>query len=238
MCTHGNEDEGLDAVVLLKKTKIGPHFDFLIGNPRALEKKVRFVTKDLNRTYPGIKCSEVYEESLAWINLDIAKGYETVVDVHLAPETEHEFVIIPKLVDKIPSFVRSFDLNEIVIWPSNANTGSMPQFLDNAVGLEFGRGKRTRQDIVIRIKKVLANLLRRLIDGEEPKTANGQNPQSIYSVYGKLLGTLTEPAEVTEDFKEVKVAGETFLPLLTNLYLPVGGIKCYKMRDVTKHFST
>lgn len=73
--THGDERESLEVVSMLKKTDYGQYFDYLIANPKAYEINARFFEQDLNRLYPGKKNSKIYEERLAWENMNIAKKY-------------------------------------------------------------------------------------------------------------------------------------------------------------------
>lgn len=51
--THGNELLGtkLYARLLQKRSPLLEHIDFIVGNPRAYARKVRYIEQDLNRSY-------------------------------------------------------------------------------------------------------------------------------------------------------------------------------------------
>lgn len=82
ICTHGNEVLGLYVMELLKKhTYTNGSITFNIGNPLALEKKVRFIESDLNRSFPGSPTG-TYEEKIAYRLMSYVPNFDYVIDIH------------------------------------------------------------------------------------------------------------------------------------------------------------
>ena len=94
--THGEERIGYEIIEKLKAKGLDKFFDCLVANPKAAEKNVRFTEVDLNRSYPGEKDSTVYEKRIAFENLEIAKKYEFVIDIHEATSGINDFISIPR----------------------------------------------------------------------------------------------------------------------------------------------
>jgi aspartoacylase len=63
--THGNELLGtkLYARLLQKRSPLLEHIDFIVGNPRAYANKIRYIERDLNRSYQS--SGDSYEERRA-----------------------------------------------------------------------------------------------------------------------------------------------------------------------------
>ncbi|MCX6712587.1 MAG: succinylglutamate desuccinylase/aspartoacylase family protein [Candidatus Vogelbacteria bacterium] len=229
--THGDEGINLETIEKLKNyssIKEGD-FDVLIGNPEALRRNERFIEADLNRVYPGIKDSSVYEENQAWQNLEKASEYDYVLDLHIAPKSRDSFIIIPEKEIKNISLVKSVNIDKVVLWPSTSNrpTGPICQFLDNSLEIEFGTYGKTDDEVVTNAAQIIAETLKNLLNTDQIS-----NPlsQKVFLVYGKLMAEEIKN-EMLLDFKLAKVNNEEFYPLLTDQYLP-NSIKCYKMRLV------
>jgi succinylglutamate desuccinylase len=223
VATHGDEKIGLEIVKILKNKKLGRYFDFLIGNPKALKKNLRFIEVDLNRSYPGKKSSLLYEERTAFKNLSFAKEYQYVLDIHEASQGINDFIIIPK--ERLPKLfpVNLINLGTILIWPNPK--GPMSQMLENAVELEFGMKNRSRKTVIKAAERVVRQFIKSIY-----LTRRKENKQKLYYVYGKLfLKDFIGPIEKLRDFRKTMVNGETFRPLLVGQYLR-NGIICYKMR--------
>ena len=90
ICTHANEKYGLEV-----QKQIGSKYEFLIGNPLAMEKNIRFVESDLNRSFPG-NISGTYEEKRAVEILKVIKKYEFIIDLHSTSENHPLIGIITK----------------------------------------------------------------------------------------------------------------------------------------------
>lgn len=219
IATHGDEKIGFNVVANLKKLGLNEKFDFIIGNPRASGKNKRFLEADLNRSYPGNKNSSVYEERLAYENLQTAKKYRWVIDMHEADQGKDDFIIIPrKKMNRFP--IERIDLPKVLLWPDPK--GPLGQVVDNEIELEFGVKNKDRKELEQTATKIVQNFL---LDKEV------KDEKEIYRVYGKILaknytGTINELI----DFQEIEINKEQFYPLLVGQYLKLG-IICYKMKS-------
>lgn len=227
IATHGNERVGFETVKMLRKRGYGGCFDYLIANPKAFEKNKRFIDVDLNRSYPGKKYSKAYEKRMAYRNIEIAKKYSYVIDMHEASEGTNDFIIVPKkrFPKKFPlSYV---NLDKVLLWPYPK--GSMSQILENSIELELGAKNRNRKDMINKAVCVAENFICNIDD------SGGiiyRNKKTFY-VYGVLRKNDLEKNKKLIDFKKTEVNGEKFLPLLVNQYIDLG-IICYKMKSVMR----
>ncbi len=221
--THGNEKIGLEVVKKLENRGFDKFFDVLIANPKASEMGVRFLDKDMNRSYTGDKNSENYEEKQAYYNLEIAKSYKYVIDLHEADCGYDDFIIIPK--KRMPKFfpVNLVDMDKLLFWPDPK--GPISEVLENAIELEFGSRNRDRKKMLNKLRNVLENFIDNIYN--EKKVSY---KKETYYVYDKLMKEdLKVDIKEMRDFKKIKNGDEEFLPLLTNQYIDYG-IICYKMR--------
>ena len=223
--THGNEKIGIQIIKKLQAKKLDKYFDYLIANPKALQEKKEFIDINLNRVYPGKKTSRFYEKRIAYKNLRIAKKYSYIIDIHEASKGRDDFIIIPK--EKVSRFfpIDFINLKKVILWPNPK--GPISQVLNNAIELEFGMKKRKRKEVIMKATKVLEKFIKNV-------NSNSYNfdisNKEIYYVYGKLLDKEKRiNLSKLKDFKEVKICGDKFYPLLVGQYLN-DGIACYKMR--------
>lgn len=224
VATHGDEKIGLELIKILRKKGLAKYFDWLIGNPRALKLGTRYVEADLNRSYPGIKNSKIYEQKIAFKNLNIAKQYRYIVDVHEASCGINDFIIIPrkKISKKFPlSFI---NLKTILLWPDP--NGSLAQCLNQAIELEFGMKGMDREKVIFRAVKIVEKFIRFIYQKKRGKSIKQKN---IYYVYGKLMKNENNENQRLRDFKLRNLNKESFYPLLVNQYIKEN-IICYKMK--------
>lgn len=223
--THGNEPIGVEVIKKLKEKKLDKYFDYLVGNPKALASKQEFIDKNLNRVYPGNKNSSNYEERLAYKNMQIAKKYKYIIDIHEASQGKDDFIIVPreKLSDRLP--LEFVDLKKVLLWPDPK--GPISQVLENAIELEFGAKNRNREKMILKT----ANILKKFIECTRGnKTIKCNNKKEIFYVYGKLMQSNFK-GDIGDfvDFRECSYNNEKFIPLLVSQYLNCGVI-CYKMK--------
>lgn len=124
--THGNEICGVNAMnQILPNLKIDNGTIYIAyGNPRAIEKNVRFTEKNLNRMYrPSIQMSREELNSYEYSRAEYLKEYlnksEHVLDVHASTNPESKPFIIcernaSEVTDNLPfkTVVYGFDENE------------------------------------------------------------------------------------------------------------------------------
>jgi succinylglutamate desuccinylase len=226
--THGNEKIGLEVIYKLKKIGYDQYFDYLIANPRAFEKNIRFIDVDLNRSYPGKKYSKVYEKRLAFSNLAMAKKYRHIIDFHEASAGTENFIIVPrkKLSQNFP--LQFIDLKKVLLWPNPK--GPIGQVLSSAIELEFGMKNKKRKEVSLLAFLIAKKFLEKNLSGKRER-CNLKNKQ-LYYVFGKLWRKdFSGNINFLKDFKETRIGEERFIPILTKQYLK-SGIVCYKMHKV------
>ncbi len=96
--THGNENFSIPVFKSLEseypRNKWG--YDWIIGNPKALNQGKRFTETDLNRSAPGDPNSSLYEERRAAELIETAQDYDMIVDIHGTVSPCGLVKIIPK----------------------------------------------------------------------------------------------------------------------------------------------
>jgi hypothetical protein len=222
--THGNEPIGVEVIAELKNRGREKDFDFLIANPQALSASREFIDVNLNRVYPGIKNSPLYEQRLAFTNLQLAKKYRYVVDIHEASQGKDDFIIVPRenISNDFP--LELVNLKKILLWPDPQ--GPLGGVLKNAIELEFGSCNRDRRKMIAMAANIVEKFIIRIKSCAKEELVGHE----IYEVYGKItIAEFGGKIDELKDFAEFENNGEKFLPLLARQYLQ-SGIVCYKMR--------
>ena len=78
---HGNERLGLEVGKLFREKPIN-NVDVVVANKPAVEADCRFLTEDLNRSFPGNANGRSFEQKRASELLALAKDYDVVLDFH------------------------------------------------------------------------------------------------------------------------------------------------------------
>lgn len=226
--THGNEEFSVPVFERLEKKfdKIKYSYDWIIGNPRAYEEKVRFIDTDLNRAAPGNLESSLYEERRVAELLEIAKDYDQVIDIHGSLSDCGVTTLIPNPTAENLELAKLFGLQNNIIWKSSDKsrvTGPIVQFIEGpAIELECG----PKQDE--RIALELEQVLERFITGDY--AAEPVNSVDFYEVYGKIFSKDAINPPMFVDFARTVYNNETFYPYLAkNTYKD---ILCYKMKKL------
>lgn len=223
--THGDEKIGVEVIKRLKTKKLNRFFDYLIANPRALLKNTRFIDTDLNRSYPGVKNSKLYEKKLACENLQKVKKYQYIIDIHEASQGTDNFIIVPK--KRLPKLFPTelINLEKVLLWPDPK--GPISQILENAVELEFGMKNKKRGKVISAAESIIRELIENIYQKNDKRIK-----QKLYYVYGKLTKKeFSGGINKLRDFHKTKINKEVFYPLLVGQYLRLGLI-CYKMKPL------
>ncbi len=236
--THGNEPIGMLVVKELLKNKIlAEKFNYVIGNPRALEKKVRFIDVDLNRSAPGKKNSKLYEEQRAYDLVRLFKDYKYVIDFHSTTANNRTVIIIPRLDIYSLALALAFDIDEILIWPPSnmkSKIGPLMQYKDYGIEIEVGI-KNYNKSILDNLVKVVSKFLLTKILKTDINYKNLEcklDNKKVYLVGEKIL--LGEIKNISlKDHKPVLINGEIFTPLLFGKHK---GLLGYKMKPIGKNF--
>ncbi len=225
--THGDEKIGFNSIKKMKSANFNEKFDWIIGNPKAFAKNIRFINYDINRAAPGKKKTKEYEYRQAYNLIKIAKNYCRVFDIHGTTANCGIFTIItnPKLENLF--LAASLPIKNIVIWVSNSSRkfGAITQFVN--CGVEIECGPKSSKKIQNRLLKILKSIMRSSAIFDQRSFEN----KNFYQVYGKIVNKKMDKEWLSNlrDFKLARSNGEKFYPLLAGRY---NGIACYKMKKI------
>ncbi|MFO0703634.1 MAG: succinylglutamate desuccinylase/aspartoacylase family protein [Patescibacteria group bacterium] len=143
---HGSEKSPVDALIKL-------HINFVIGNPKALQKNIRYIETDLNRVF-GLK-GKTYEHRQAAKLLEVVSSRSWVIDLHTASSTTKPFVIITnKRMLKLAEIV---GIKDVVLFPINKKfiEGSLIHHRD---GVVVECGKHNSQEVYKVVESIVHNV--------------------------------------------------------------------------------
>lgn len=127
---HGNEPLGIEIVKALEKSSL---VDTIIANERAVEAKMRFIRKDLNRCFPGDARSEDYELNRASQITKLCSEYDIVIDFHNTHCPDNDCTFIgnnsKSILKNISSF---FGLSRVIV----ANYDCLNKYAPNCISVE------------------------------------------------------------------------------------------------------
>src|SRR5688572_9770763 len=78
---HGNEPLGVEVVKRLRRQPI-KNVHAVLANQPAIARDCRFISTDLNRSFPGRPASKAYEQRRADELLKVCRKYDVVFDFH------------------------------------------------------------------------------------------------------------------------------------------------------------
>lgn len=213
VATHGNEPFALSMVRRLSKKY---QFDWVIGNPLALNAKVRGTEGDLNRSGPGDPMSNVYEERRADKLIGLSKDYNVVLDIHSAKYLDGIVTIVTNPSWQNLELAESFPADKTVIWPSfRPDKSPLTQFMPKAIEIECGRSDNP--NLSSKLRKLLVQYF------ENP---GAKYKKDKYMVTGKIMGGVNKRIR---DFELVCLNNRNFYPFLSNTY---PGITTYMLQKV------
>lgn len=184
-CLHGTEPYGLEVIKGLPAS-----VPFVIGNPAALKRNVRFIETDLNRCFPG-NPRGTYEERRAVELLEILKPFSHVIDVHSSSNVCPLFGIITQPNSEKITFAQKLGLKKLVIMPPFFASGkALIDYVPCGISLEIGPHHRKEN-----VEEVLA-CIHQLLEGKELSVPE------IFEVVGALKREAQEV--LIENFQEVR----------------------------------
>ena len=218
--THGNESYSILVVKRLQK-EFGS-FDYIVGNPKAVKSKKRFISSDLNRVYPGKKDGD-YEERRAYKIFKKMQSYEWIIDIHGVPDEDHQpFIILCNGINKKDSLNMAslFPIQKMVIWESTtkSETGaSVTYFCGGGFEIEFGLKNKidAQKNLEQTLRLFLIN-----IQNVKPKKFT----KEIFKVTERVLcEEVTElNSDIIKDFTTITVNKKTYIPILPRAYRRMG----------------
>jgi len=157
ICSHGNEILGLKIEKLFKNIEIiNGSVTFNIGNQEAVDKKVRFIDSDLNRSFPGKKNGNK-EEIIAYNMMKYIKYFDYLIDIHSTVSGLKNSIIVEDYSSRVKKIV-SVCKNADTILVMSATSGSSifrTCVVNKIPGMAFEYGdnsietaKRTFEDLI------------------------------------------------------------------------------------------
>lgn len=185
---HGNEHLGdaLYSHIATKRRELLPHVVYIIGNPMAHAKNVRYLESDLNRSYG--KQQKTYEEKRATELLQIIKSakFDLVLDLHTTRCIQPPSIIVGGDSAKTKRFITATSIRHIVHMKHSIVKTSLIGVCSHAVSIE------------INYKAVSQRLLSLLCDDIERCILNisSLSAHTEYEIYDMLVKDELTDAEV------------------------------------------
>jgi len=157
-CIHGDELVGEKIIKKLNNIKIkNGTLITLLGNKKALNLKKRYISQDLNRSFPG-KANGNYEEKLAHNILKIARRADFTIDIHSTTADTESLVIITKKNKKILSLINTFKPKNVALMKKSIGNRAFTYYCKAGISMEYGKdkdmgaAKNILNDILIMLK--------------------------------------------------------------------------------------
>ena len=188
--THGNELLGpnLLAYMLAKRSKLLENMEFIIANPRAYAKNVRYIESDLNRSYGlGLDTYESQRAKVIEERIRLLKP-ELVLDFHTTTAEQPNILITTdKNNEIVQRFINSSTVKDIlVVEPLNDITTVAQNFVAYEVS-----NSRLNDDLYERI----CTDIERYLDGKMV-----DQERTFYKMTGKILPEEEKSVTSLENF--------------------------------------
>ena len=186
VCLHGDELYGLEVA-----DKISKKIPLFIGNPLAIEKRKRYVDKDLNRVFPGDLNGTTYEEKRAAHLLKELKDYKYIIDIHSSSCDLELFGIITKPAPCKLELAKKLKLKKIVLM--SEEFGKNSSLIDHVgCGISLEIGPHEKKENIEKIIEVINN------------TCNGEecSEPKMFKVFDSIKGDAVN--YFIKNFKPVK----------------------------------
>ncbi len=130
---HGNEPLGIELVRMFQKKQI-ENVDVIFANEKAIKKNSRFVSQDLNRSFPGNKRGKIYEQKRASYLLNLCKKYDLVFDFHNTHCPNNDCTFVGESANKNLYYVSAyFGLRKVIV----ADYECINKYAPNCISVEI-----------------------------------------------------------------------------------------------------
>lgn len=232
VATHGNEGFSIPVFERLEKEfpREKYEYDWIIGNPRAQEKNIRFIDVDMNRNAPGDIHASSYEEKRVAEIIQQAQAYDAVIDVHGAVSNCGVSTIVS--YPTVDNFVLANQVgcSNNVIWNSKRSLEKGP--INQHVGkpaIELECGPKEDPAIGDALYETVAHFLK-----VKNTIVFRGDTLNWYEVIGKRNKSEYLNVEL-EDF-EMTVGTESITPFLSSNTYPEGSFYILQKIDFTTLF--
>ncbi|KKT30961.1 MAG: Succinylglutamate desuccinylase/aspartoacylase [Candidatus Nomurabacteria bacterium GW2011_GWD1_44_10] len=156
VCTHGNERVGLKVAKYFSGVKpLCGTFVINVANEKALEAKKRFISNDLNRSFPGKKNGS-HEEKLAYKMKPFIEAFDVVLDVHSTETGMTSSIIITNFTSAMKTISKAISPKRI-IYMKATKSSALISSAKLGIGFEYGKdkSKKTYHDTIQSVARVL-----------------------------------------------------------------------------------
>lgn len=202
--THGDERTGVDVVLRLRRNPV-VGIDTLIANPRATQRRRRFMETDLNRSF-DVQRPRSYEEKRALRVTKILKQYDLVIEFHnTVSRTTCAILTNPKPTVRQLQTVAHLVLDRVVIMPPGHSLSGQSPLKTVSLEISATENKFSAQFFVERITSI----------GCEMETANLHSVATYrYQGIKVSMTTLAKTGLGIDEFLDFQPISEEKLKLL------------------------
>ena len=199
---HGDEKIGERVIARLRGLELEQGtVSFINAHPEALKKHVRFIERDLNRSFPGKK-NGVIEEQLAFKLKRHLRGFDVVIDLHTTRSDIGSLIIFTRDSTAMRELLGRVPIKKVALIGSHIFGGhEMVNHTPLGISLEYGPDTNGKSSVRAArdIKALLVNLgmvagRRRRMLKKVMYTVSGR-----YEVKGKV-----RPKAGLRDFRFIK----------------------------------
>lgn len=141
-CLHGDE---LETEIIAKKMREKCGIDIYVGNPLARKKKVRFVERDINRSFGTRGTLEARRASRVKIDL-LKRKDDLIIDLHRTTAQMPPCAIITNLEQL--KLVSLTNITKVVYMTSEFSSGySLIEHIPNSFSLEFYPDEKSIREV-------------------------------------------------------------------------------------------
>ena len=213
-CLHGDEIIGkLTINKLVKLTLEQGSITGIIGNPKALARKKRFISTDLNRSFPG-KSKGVSETRRAFELTKLLRPYDLCLDIHATNSNFESLIIVTKLTKNIKAILKLLPIKKVALMQSaDFKKGTMLNHVKLGIALEYGPNKSGKNHLhaVSDLKQLFVNL----------KMINGSLKQYPHKILYRVFGAYNVDSKFNQsprlrDFHSPSITGNRLLSRITS----------------------
>ncbi len=160
-CLHGDEIIGKKVIEYLKDMTFKKNVSFVLGNKKAISRGVRFITSDLNRSFPGKEKGGTYEEYVAFYLLQKIQNADMVIDIHATGSHFDSAVIVSDMSFSTKKILSLVPIRKVLVIRKNSfgNGRGLIHHVKGGISVEYGYGKGS-----LNTQRALKDILQILIN--------------------------------------------------------------------------
>jgi len=136
---HGDERVGVEVIKRLKKIIDGENIVGIVANEEGLKRGKRFISQDLNRSFPGNPKGNP-EERIAYKLTKKIKKFDYVLDLHSFSCKSEPFAVLTKKTKSHLNLAESSGIRKIVLMlPKLASGKALIDYCPCGISIETGR---------------------------------------------------------------------------------------------------